>query len=292
MQKTSFSRKVFVFLNTVFLSALAIVCLYPLLYVLFASLSDSNKLMAHTGFLLWPIDLNFAAFGSVFQNPMILSGYINTIIIVVLGTLINLVMTSLGAYFFSRKNVMLKKPLMMLVTFTMFFSGGMVPSYLVVQMLGIYDTIWAIVLPGAISTYNMIVLRTNFEGIPDSLEEAATIDGAGHFRILLNIVLPLSKAAMAVMVLWYGVGHWNAWFNAMIYLQDRSKFPLQLILREILIQNDTASMTQGAGTVDGISVAESVKYAVIVVATVPILAIYPFLQKYFVKGVMIGAVKG
>lgn len=292
MQKTSFSRKVFVFCNTVFLTALAVVCLYPLLYVLFASLSDSNKLMAHTGFLLWPIDLNFNAFGAVFQNPMILSGYINTIIIVVLGTLINLVMTSLGAYFFSRKNVMLKTPLMMFVTFTMFFSGGMVPSYLVVQALGIYDTIWAIILPGAISTYNMIVLRTNFAGIPDSLEEAATIDGAGHFRILVNIVLPLSKAAMAVMVLWYGVGHWNAWFNAMIYLQDRSKFPLQLILREILIQNDTASMTQGAGTVDGISVAESVKYAVIVVATVPILAIYPFLQKYFVKGVMIGAVKG
>ena len=181
---------------------------------------------------------------------------------------------------------------MIMIMITMFFSGGIIPFYLTVKMLGMYNSLWSLIIPSGISTYNLIIMRTSFIGIPDSLEEAAYIDGAGHVRVLTQVIIPLSKSIIAVMVLYYGVAHWNEWFNAMIFLNDRGKFPLQLVLREILIQNDTNSMTQGVGAADGISVAESVKYAVIIVATVPILCIYPFLQKYFVKGVMVGALKG
>ena len=187
---------------------------------------------------------------------------------------------------------MLKNAVMTMIFITMFFSGGLIPFYLTVKMLGMYNSLWALIIPTGINTYNLIIMRTSFMAIPDSMEEAAVIDGAGHIRVLTQIVLPLSKSIVAVMVLYYGVAHWNEWFNAMVFLNNRSKFPLQLVLREILIQNDTQSMTQGVSVTDGISVQESVKYAVIIVATVPILCIYPFLQKYFVKGVLVGALKG
>ena len=263
-----------------------------MLYVLFASLSDSNLLMAHKGLLWHPLKANVAAFKAVLSNPMIASGYINTAFVLIVGTTISLILTSLGAYFLSRRDVMLKGVIMALITFTMFFSGGLIPFYLTVKMLGFYNSLWALVIPTAISTYNMIIMRTSFMAIPRSLEEAATIDGADQLTIFVHVVLPLSKAIIAVMILYYGVGAWNGWFYAMVFLADRGKFPLQLVLREILIQNDTDSMTMGVSVNDGFNVAESVKYAVIVVATAPILCIYPFLQKYFVKGVMIGALKG
>lgn len=292
MKKTSLSRKIFLAVNAAILSLLAIICLYPMLYVLFASLSDSNLLMAHKGLLWHPLKANAAAFKAVLSNPMIASGYINTAFVLIVGTTISLILTSLGAYFLSRRDVMLKGVIMALITFTMFFSGGLIPFYLTVKMLGFYNSLWALVIPTAISTYNMIIMRTSFMAIPRSLEEAATIDGAGQLTIFVHVVLPLSKAIIAVMILYYGVGAWNGWFYAMVFLADRGKFPLQLVLREILIQNDTDSMTMGVNVNDGFNVAESVKYAVIVVATAPILCIYPFLQKYFVKGVMIGALKG
>ncbi len=292
MKKTSLSRKIFLAVNAAILSLLAIICLYPMLYVLFASLSDSNLLMAHKGLLWHPLKANAAAFKAVLSNPMIASGYINTAFVLIVGTTISLILTSLGAYFLSRRDVMLKGVIMALITFTMFFSGGLIPFYLTVKMLGFYNSLWALVIPTAISTYNMIIMRTSFMAIPRSLEEAATIDGAGQLTIFVHVVLPLSKAIIAVMILYYGVGAWNGWFYAMVFLADRGKFPLQLVLREILIQNDTDSMTMGVSVNDGFNVAESVKYAVIVVATAPILCIYPFLQKYFVKGVMIGALKG
>lgn len=295
MRKNSLSRNIFLIIATIVLLFLVVICVYPLLYVVFASFSDSGKLMAHEGLLLKPVGFNVAAYEAVLKNPNIINGYKNTVFILVVGVGINLFMTAIAAYVLSRKNVMWRKLILWIMLFTMYFSGGLIPSYLLIQNLGLYDSIWSLILPGAISTYNMIILRTAFASIPDSLEEAAFLDGATHLQILWHVLLPLTKATMAVLVLYYGVGHWNAWFNASIYLQDKSKYPLQLVLKEILISNDTASMAgdMGAnGNIDSQSIAESIKYAVIIVATVPILCIYPILQKYFVKGVMIGAVKG
>lgn len=291
MRKNTFSRNLFLGIDVLIMIVLMVMCLYPILYVLFASLSDSGELMAYNGLLLKPIGLNLEAYKAVFKNPMIGKGYINTIIILVSGLFINLVMTTLAAYFLSRKNIMLKNFIMVLMLFTMYFSGGLIPSYITIKSLGLYNSLLALILPGAISTYNLIIMRTSFQGIPSELEEAAYLDGAGHLSIIWNVILPLSKAIIAVMVLYYGVAHWNSWFGASIYLNDRNKYPLQLILREILLQNDVSNMAGSSGG-DEYSIAESIKYAVIIVATAPILCIYPFLQKYFVKGVMIGALKG
>jgi putative aldouronate transport system permease protein len=178
-----------------------------------------------------------------------------------------------------------------IIVFTMFFSGGLIPNYLTVMNLGLIDSRWAIILPSAISTYNMIIMRTSFSSIPDSLEESATIDGANDITILTCIILPLSLPIIAVMVLFYGVSHWNSWFSAMFYLRSRTLYPLQLILREILITNSIDNMTTDVSAMDKEPIGESIKYATIMVATLPVLFIYPFLQKYFVKGVMIGAIK-
>lgn len=291
--KDSRSAKAFNVFNIFFMSFLMVLMLYPLLYVIFASFSDSNILMRHTGLLLAPKGFNLSSYKAVFKNPNILQGYKNTLIILVTGVSINIAMTSLGAYVLSRKNLMFRNVIMLFILFTMFFSGGLIPTYLTVSNLGLTNTYWALILPGAISTYNLIIMRTGFEAIPSSMEESAKIDGASHFIILFRIYFPLAKAVIAVMVLYYAVSSWNSWFNAMIYLQQRRDLqPLQLILRGILIENDVNSMLGGASGADQESIAETIKYAVIVVATVPILSIYPFLQKYFVKGVMIGAVKG
>jgi len=290
--KNSPSRKLFLVLDYLFLTATSIACLYPILYVILASLSDSNLLLQNESLLWKPLSFTTKAYKEVAKNPMIISGYINSIIVLVSGTFLSVLLTSLGAYFLTRKNMMFKKPILFIMLLPMFFSGGMIPLYLVVQKLKLLNTLWALFIPALVSTYNMIIMRTSFEGIPDSIEEAAIIDGANDFLIFVKILLPLSKAIIAVMVLYYGVGYWNNYFNAMIYLNDRTKFPLQLVLREILIQSDTTGMGGGGADGDVFAVAESIKYAVIVVATLPILCIYPFLQKYFVKGVLIGAVKG
>lgn len=292
MRKNSLSRNLFLAFDVLVMSAFAIVCLYPMVYVVLASFSDSGALMAHEGLLLKPLGFNVEAYKAVAKNPNIINGYMNTIFVLVVGVLVNLFMTALAAYFLSRKNVMFKKYIMIMMIFTMYFSGGMIPQYLNVRDLGLYDSLWSLIIPGAISTYNMIILRTNFESIPESLEEAAFLDGATHMQILWHVILPLSKAAMAVMVLYYGVAHWNSWFTASIYLQDTRKHPLQMVLRGILIANDTASMGESGNMIDAQSIGESIKYAIIVVATVPILVVYPLIQKYFAKGVMIGAVKG
>ncbi len=292
--KESMSRKIFNVCNVLFMCALIVVTVYPLLYVVWASFSESAKLMAHDGLLFKPAGFSLAAYQNVFQNPNILTGYKNTLIILVCGTTLNLFLTSMTAYVLSRKNVLLNGFFSMMIVFTMFFSGGMIPTYLLVKNLGITDTYLALLLPGAISTYNLIIMRTGFAAIPDSLEESAKIDGARHMTIFWKIILPLAKPTVAVILLYYGVSHWNSWFNAMMYLPRRRDLrPLQLVLRSILIENDVnAMMDSNVGTGDVESVAETIKYAVIVVSTVPILAIYPFVQKYFVKGIMIGAVKG
>ena len=280
----------FRFVNGMIMVLVCIIMLYPFLHVLFASVSDPNVLMRHRGLLLWPKGFHLGSYELVFKNPNIWSGYLNTILYVVLGTTINIIMTIISAYVLSRKNFMLRRPLMFFAIITMYFSGGMIPLYLQILRLNIYNTILAIVLPTAMSTYNLIIMRTAFENIPESLEESAKLDGANEFKVLTRIVIPLAMPTIAVILLFYSVGIWNSWFNAMIYLQDRSKYPLQLILREILIANDTSSMTAGTAG-DVVPLAESIKYATIVVATLPVLVIYPLLQKYFVKGVMIGAVK-
>ncbi len=278
--------------NTVFMIALIIVTLYPLLYVALASISDPSAVVQYRGLLLRPLGFTLQAYKLVFANPMIGIGYQNTLLYVVAGTTINIVMTSLGAYALSRRNVLLKNPIMFGIVFTMFFSGGLIPTYLLVgNTLNMIDTPWALIIPPAINTWNLIVMRTAFEAVPVALEEAARIDGANDFTILFRIVLPLSLPVIAVMILFYGVGHWNSYFSALIYLRSRELYPLQLILREILITNSTENMLTGLGGKDVMPIGETVKYATIIIATLPILCIYPFLQRYFVKGVMIGAIK-
>jgi putative aldouronate transport system permease protein len=290
--KRTWGEKIFDVVNVLIMLLLVVVCVYPILYVFFASLSDSDRLLAHSGLLLKPLGFNTDAYMKVFKNPDIIRGYGNTIFIVVVGVFLNVFITSLGAYVLSRKDAYFKGILMKLITFTMFFGGGLIPMYLTIKDLGLLNKIWALIIPGLISTYNLIIMRTSFMAIPDSLEESAKLDGANDFTILFRIILPLSKPVIAVMVLYYGVSHWNSWFSAMVYLRDRTLYPLQLILREILINNSTANMTGTAGIGEAALIGESIKYATIMVATLPILAVYPFLQKYFVKGVMIGALKG
>lgn len=291
--KESPSRKAFNVFNIIFMLCMIVITLYPLLYVVFASMSDSNELMKHSGLLLKPVGFSWAAYKAVFKNPNILQGYKNTIIVLISSVTVSMFLTCLAAYVLSRKNVLFNGVITFIIMFTMFFSGGMIPTYLLVNNLGLTNTYWALILPTAISTYNMIIMRTGFAAIPESLEESAKIDGASHFTILFKIVIPLAKPTMAVIVLYYAVACWHSWFNAMIYLQKRRDLqPLQLILRGILIENDTSNMQDGNVGQDTESIAESIKYAVIVIATLPILAIYPFLQKYFIKGIMIGAVKG
>ncbi len=291
--KISKAQRVFDIFNIMLMLLLSVVMIYPIWHVLCASFSVSDRLVSHIGPIFSPIGLSVAAYEGVFSNPLIIRSYINTIIIVVSGVTVNIILTSMMAYALSQKNVFWSKTIMKFITVTMFISGGLIPKYLLIsRTLGLSNTFLALILPLAIDTYYLIIMRTSFSQIPESLVESARLDGASHLRVLFQIVLPLSKSIIAVMILYYAVGHWNSWFNASIYIKDRAKFPLQLILREILIQNDTSSMSQDAVFEDQYSIGETIKYATIVVATVPILCVYPFLQRYFTKGVMIGAVKG
>jgi putative aldouronate transport system permease protein len=262
------------------------------LYVVFASFSDPGEIAIHRGILWAPKGFQIDAYKLVLKNPDILSGYKNTIFYVVVGTALNVLITSMLAYTLSRKGLLLNNAIMFMIVVTMFFSGGMIPGYILMTNLGLMGSRWAIILPGLVNTMNLIIMRTSFMGIPESLEEAARIDGANDMVILFKVVLPLSLPVISVMVLFYGVGHWNSWFGAMLYLRDRGLYPLQLILREILIFSSTDDMMVSLGTRRGQDMSEIIKYATIMVATVPILAIYPFMQKYFVKGVMVGAIKG
>lgn len=294
VQKKTPSRLIFQVFNVLFMLLMIAITLYPLLYVVFASLSDTNELLRLGGRPLWaPLGFNLNAYRMALQNPSVATGYRNTLFIVAVGTLVSLALTAMGAYFLSRKNVLLQRGITILIMFTMFFSGGLIPFYIAVRDIHLTGSLWSLILPTAINTYNMIILRTAFAAIPDSLEESARIDGAGHMVILFRIILPLAKATLAVVALYYAVGIWNSWFNASLFLQGQAdKWPLQLVLRQILIVNDTNSMTTGASMGDRKAIGESIKYAIIVISTLPILCIYPFVQKYFVKGVMIGAVKG
>ena len=290
--KQSVGSRIFDAINVIFMLFMMFICFYPFYHVVISSFSDSRYLVGDTGFMLLPKGFNLDAYKAVIRNPNIFTGYKTTLLVLVLGTLLNLILTSFGAFVVTRKNFKPGKVLMRLMIFTMYFSGGMIPAYILISnYLHLNNTIFALILPGAISTYNLIIMKTNFASIPDSLEEAAKIDGANDFTIFSRIVIPLSVPVIAVMVLFYGVHHWNSWFNAMLYIDDRTRYPLQLVLREILLLNESSSMMVGA-TEDRYAIGEAIKGATIVVATVPILFVYPFIQKYFVKGMMIGAVKG
>ena len=290
--KTGPAERAFDIFNVLFMFVLCIIMIYPFYYVIVASFSEPAKLMAHDGLLLAPQGFSTGAYQSVLKNPRVWTGYGNTIFYVVVGTVFNIVMTVLCAYGLSRKGLMFNRLVTVMVVFTMYFSGGMVPTFLVVRGLGLYNSRLALIIPGAISTFNMIIMRTAMAGIPDSLEESARLEGASHLQVLFRIMIPVTMPTIAVLILYYGVGHWNSWFNASIYLKDPDKYPLQLYLRQILIQNQMSDMSQTSASEDQALLAETIKYATIIVATVPILVLYPFLQKYFVKGVMVGSLKG
>lgn len=264
---------------------LSIICLYPFWHVAMASISDGTEILKHRGMLLLPVGFSLEAYREVLSDAYIFSGLKNTLFLLGVGLPLDIVMTSLAAYVFSQKNLMFKKPLMMFCMFTMYVSGGTIPFYLTLKDLHLTNTLWGIVFPFCFATYYMIILRTAFEAIPDSLNEAAQIDGAGHVRILFTIVAPLCKATIAVVLLYYGVNIWNGWFWSSAILREKSQYPLQLILREMLITKNSDSDAD-------IKLLETVRYAAIMVSVIPILFVYPFIQKHFTKGVMIGAVKG
>ena len=294
--KKSLGYKIFSLFNYLLFVLVMAACLIPVLHVIFASVSDPQWVIAQQG-LIWRIKgFTLNGYKLVFQNKSLLISYGNTIFYVVSATAIGMLITVMGAYALSRKEFYLRNVIMFLVTFTMLFSGGIIPLYLVVtRTLGLNDSRLAVILPSCVSAFNLIIVRTAINSVPDSLEESARIDGAGRFTILFKIILPLIKPTLATIILYYAVGHWNAWFQASIFLTTRNKFPLQLILKEILISGDlssnvTVSSAYFAG--DTILYKQIIKYCTIVLSSAPIFAFYPFIQKYFESGVMIGAVKG
>ena len=287
--KRSKGEVIFDTCNVIFMSLFMLATFYPFYYVIVASLSDPMEVIKSGGVLFYPKGLSLTTYSVAFQHPLLLPAYKNTIVYVVLGTSINILLTSLGAYALSRKNLYGGSKIMLMIVFTMFFGGGMIPNFLVVRYLGLLDTIGAMVLPGAISSFNLIIMRTQMASIPESVVESAKMDGAHDFTILFRIMLPLALPTVAVITLYYSVDHWNSFFNAMVYIRDRRLFPLQLVLRDMLMNRDAQASGQGDNT---FAIAENLKYATIVITTLPILMAYPFLQKYFVKGILIGSVKG
>lgn len=297
-QRDTFGDKVFGWLNGCFVCFLLLLVLYPLVYIVSASISDPVYVNSGQMWLL-PKGVTFEGYVRVFRNAEIWQGYSNTFLYTGIGTAINLLVTLPCAYAMSRRDMYGRNALMAMFLFTMFFSGGMIPTYLLVKDLGMVNSFWALVIPNAASVWNLIVSRTFFQStIPRELEEAAEMDGCSNFRIFFAIVLPLSLPIVAVMGLFYGVTHWNQYFNALIYLSDRSLYPLQLVLREILVLNEMSGsmMSDSSGDPEAIAqqmkVADMIKYAVMIVSALPLLVAYPFLQRFFVKGVMIGSLKG
>lgn len=285
--------QIFQVINVCIILALIVITLYPMYYVVIASFSDPILLKSHVGPLITVLgEPTLAGYQKTLANKSLFNGFQVTLFYLLVGTMMQLVLTSMGAYVLSRKSFMIRKGVMKLIIFTMFFSGGLIPMFFVIRDTGIYNSIWVSSIPYAVSAYNLIIMRTFFESIPDSLEEAAIIDGANDFTVFSRIIMPLSKPVVAVMVLYYGVGQWNSWFPASMFTRDRKLYPLQMILREILIENQAQNADSLIAAVEDSFSNELVKYCTIVVSTIPILVIYPFLQKYFEKGVMIGAVKG
>jgi putative aldouronate transport system permease protein len=299
VKDTSISSKILDIVIYVSLIALMIVTLYPIIYILSVSLSSSEAYESGKVVLL-PVGTNLGAYKVVFKAGTVPRAFLNSVLYTVTYTVISLLLTTSMAYPLSRSKdrVPFKGFFSKLVVFTMFFSAGIVPNYLVVKYCGLMNTMWALILPVAVTTYNLVVMRSFFEAIPVDLEEAAFIDGANEIVIFFKIMLPLAKAALATVGLFYAVYMWNSWFTAMLYLKDSSKYPLQLIIRQIIMQNQMAAELAALGdtsmqdALGGSTNTETVKYATLFVSIVPMLIVYPFIQKYFVKGVMVGSVKG
>ena len=285
--------KVFDVVNILLMICLVLVTFYPMYHVVVASFSNPILLKSHTGPLLTILGKpTLEGYKKTLSNVSLLTGFKNTLFYVIVGTTIQVLMTSLGAFVLTRKNFMPRKIVMKLIVFTMFFQGGLIPLFFVIRDTGLYNTIWVSSIPYAVSAYNLIIMKSFFESIPEALEEAATLDGANDFTVLMRIILPLSKPVIAVMILYYGVSQWNSWYPAAMFTRDRTVYPLQMILREILIDNKLVAADSGIAEIEESLSSELVQYCTILVSTVPILIIYPFLQKYFEKGVMIGGVKG
>lgn len=277
---------------TIVMIVLCFVTLYPMYYVIVASFSNNLSLLATPGVLWYPKGFNVGAYEMAFSHPLLLSGYKNILFVLIVSLPINILLTLFCGYFMASKNIMFKKVIVGLIMFTMFFNGGMIPNYLNVRSLGLYDTLWSLILPGALSVYNSVICKTAIEAVPESLSESAFIDGANDLVILFRIIFPLIVPTTMVLLLYYGIGHWNSWFNASIYIQNNYNLPIQNVLRAVLIANSNILNAAAAENDKMDQFAETIKYSTIVISTVPVLFIYPFVQKYFVKGVMIGAVKG
>ena len=299
VRNRSVGSKIFNGVNVVFFALVIVVCILPVWHVICASFSDAGWVMNQTG-LIWRIkDFNINGYLLVFHDNRIWTGYLNTLIYVFGTTALGMFLTVMAAYALSRKDFLWASPIMFLISFTMLFSGGIVPLYiLVTQNLGLFDNRLALILPGCMSAFYPILVRTALQNVPDSLEESAMLDGAGRFTILFQIMLPLIKATMATVILYYILGNWNSWFSAMIYLRSKDKYPLQLVLKEILVTTSNSntnvdiSVLGSGDSADAILYKQLVKYCTIVVSTVPMFIFYPFVQKYFESGVMIGAIKG
>ncbi|WP_425464928.1 carbohydrate ABC transporter permease [Paenibacillus dokdonensis] len=291
--RDSVTDKFFLGIVYIFLSLVLLLILFPLLHILSASFSSPSAVTSGKVWL-WPVDFSLIGYKAVFQNSDILVGFGNSFFYTIVGTLVNVSFTAMLAYPLARKTFYGRGLIMILLVFTMFFDGGLIPNYLLVKSLGMVNTRWAMIIPGALAVFQVIIARTFFQSIPEELAEAADMDGCSDMRFFLRIVLPLSKPILAVLFLMYAVGHWNAYFNALIYLKDSSMFPLQIFLRNILILNSENSdmLTNVNSLLVQQGLKDLLKYSLIVVSTAPVLIIYPFVQKHFVKGVMIGSLKG
>lgn len=276
--------------NLFLLLTVCLIVIYPIYYMFIVSISDGYAVMRGEVSIL-PVGFDLSAYKAVFQNPDIPRSYLNTVYYTAFGTFINLLLSTLCSYPLSRKWFYGRNVFTFIIIFTMFFDAGMISGYMVVDSLGLMNSVWAIVLPGAINAWNMVVMRTFFQQIPEELHESAHLDGARELTIFMRIILPLSKPIIATMILFYAVGHWNSWFSALLYLDDKAKFPMQLTMRNIVLSGETTSMSASVSSDVGI-IATNIKYAVVFITMVPILVVYPFVQKYFVKGIMIGALKG
>ena len=290
--KDTASDKIFFVLNAIFLGLLALIVLYPIYFIIIASFSDPDAVLGGQ-VVLWPVHLNFDGYVKVMQRTDIWTGYGNTILYTLLTVILALAVTIPGGWALSRKNLPGKKLWMMFFIVPMFFGGGLIPFYNVMSSLHLINSMWAVILPSILSVWNLFMCKTFFESsIPDGMLEAAKIDGSGTFRTFFSIVLPVSKAVIAVMALYYAVGQWNSHFNAMIFLQDESKYPLQLVLKEILLASESTVGGSGETILQQYRLANQLKYVSVIVSSIPVLCLYPFVQKYFAQGVMIGSLKG
>ena len=294
--KDTSSDKIFGIVNSTIVTLLMLIVMYPLIYVVSCSIS-SPDLVSRGQIILFPRGLTIEGYRRIFMDENIMIGYGNTIMYTVLGTLVNLFLTLPTGYVLSKKELPGRNIFMVYFLITMYFSGGMIPTFLLVKSLGLYNTRTILIISGAVSVYNVIICRTFFAGIPKELEEASIIDGCSTYRTFIQVVLPISKALIGVMVLYYGVSHWNSYFNALIYIMDNNKKPLQLFLRKILIIEQmnaamTSNITDDDVYAEALKLKELLKYSVIIVSSLPVLILYPFLQKYFDKGVLIGSIKG